>query len=161
MRQEIGKLSFFWKKVAKIFGGLRNLPYLCTRFREKTSVWVAEAYKELLDQWGKSKLAWSSESREKSRPKGIKEFFERLTSTEKGSTRSKFDCTLSQKQSVPCLRHGNRKRIFLQWRVWSWLRMNASYRLNTCKSRGSMEVACNLWWRPAHGWVTRIQPSPR
>ena len=26
---------------------------------------------------------------------------------------------------------------FLQWRVWSWLRMNASYRLNTCKSRGN------------------------
>ena len=31
------------------------------------------------------------------------------------------------------------KRNFLQWRVWSWLRMNASYRLNTCKSRGSIE----------------------
>ncbi len=26
--------------------------------------------------------------------------------------------------------------IFLLWRVWSWLRMNASGRLNTCKSRG-------------------------
>ena len=25
---------------------------------------------------------------------------------------------------------------FLQWRVWSWLRMNASGRPNTCKSRG-------------------------
>ena len=31
---------------------------------------------------------------------------------------------------------------FLQWRVWSWLRMNASYRLNTCKSWGSMNLAC-------------------
>ena len=30
---------------------------------------------------------------------------------------------------------------FLQWRVWSWLRMNASGRLNTCKSRGSIRVA--------------------
>ena len=47
----------------------------------------------------------------------------------------------------------------LQWRVWSWLRMNASYRLNTCKSRGSITKACFCWWRPAHGWVTRIQPS--
>ena len=27
----------------------------------------------------------------------------------------------------------------LQWRVWSWLRMNASGRLNTCKSRGNRE----------------------
>ena len=51
------------------------------------------------------------------------------------------------------------QKIFLQWRVWSWLRMNASYRPNTCKSRGSMIEACFNWWRPAHGWVTRIQPS--
>ena len=50
-------------------------------------------------------------------------------------------------------------KIFLQWRVWSWLRMNASYRLNTCKSRGSMKSACWLWWRPAHGCVTRIQSA--
>ena len=49
---------------------------------------------------------------------------------------------------------------FLQWRVWSWLRMNASYRLNTCKSRGIEKKACFLCRRPAHGWVTRIQPSP-
>ena len=48
---------------------------------------------------------------------------------------------------------------FLQWRVWSWLRMNASYRLNTCKSRGSTEEACFFGWRPAHGWVTRIRPT--
>ena len=47
----------------------------------------------------------------------------------------------------------------LQWRVWSWLRMNASYRLNTCKSRGSMGIACYVWWRPAHGCVTRIQSA--
>ena len=59
-------------------------------------------------------------------------------------------CSLSNKAAVKDL---------LQWRVWSWLRMNASYRLNTCKSRGSMLVACNQRWRPAHGWVTRIQPA--
>ena len=51
--------------------------------------------------------------------------------------------------------------FFIQWRVWSWLRMNASYRLNTCKSRGSTGVARNPWWRPAHGCVTRIQPAPQ
>ena len=28
-------------------------------------------------------------------------------------------------------------KTHLQWRVWSWLRMNASGRLNTCKSWGS------------------------
>ena len=30
---------------------------------------------------------------------------------------------------------------FIQWRVWSWLRMNASGRLNTCKSRGNRVLA--------------------
>ena len=49
--------------------------------------------------------------------------------------------------------------IILQWRVWSWLRMNASYRLNTCKSRGNDIEACFDGRRPAHGWVTRIQPA--
>ena len=44
---------------------------------------------------------------------------------------------------------------FKQRRVWSWLRMNASDRLNTCKSRGS--TGSNTGWRPAHGWVTRMQ----
>ena len=51
------------------------------------------------------------------------------------------------------------KKIFLQRRVWSWLRMNASDRPNTCKSRGIMIEACFNWWRPAHGWVTRMQPA--
>ena len=31
----------------------------------------------------------------------------------------------------------------IQRRVWSWLRMNASGRLNTCKSRGSVEQQCS------------------
>ena len=44
---------------------------------------------------------------------------------------------------------------FKQRRVWSWLRMNASDRLNTCKSGGS--TGSNTGWRPAHGWVTRMQ----
>jgi len=35
--------------------------------------------KELLDQREKDKFTWVSESRKKSRPKGIKEFFERFT----------------------------------------------------------------------------------
>ena len=55
---------------------------------------------------------------------------------------------------------GKREATYiLQWRVWSWLRMNASYRLNTCKSRGNDGRACPPRRRPAHGWVTRIQPA--
>ena len=49
--------------------------------------------------------------------------------------------------------------FFIQWRVWSWLRMNASGRLNTCKSRGSRLEFRFRCWRPAHGWVTRMQPT--
>ena len=47
------------------------------------------------------------------------------------------------------------KKQFKQRRVWSWLRMNASDRLNTCKSRGS--GGSDTRRRPAHGWVTRMQ----
>ena len=43
----------------------------------------------------------------------------------------------------------------IRWRVWSWLRMNASGRLNTCKSRGSYLRIM----RPAHGCVTRMQST--
>ena len=46
-------------------------------------------------------------------------------------------------------------KTHLQWRVWSWLRMNASGRLNTCKSRGS--TGSNTGWRPANGCGTRTQ----
>ena len=70
-----------------------------------------------------------------------------------------YGTVLRQTTSFLPIGGDNISKTFLQWRVWSWLRMNASYRLNTCKSRGSMGVACNSRWRPAHGWVTRIQPS--
>ena len=49
--------------------------------------------------------------------------------------------------------------FLLQWRVWSWLRMNASGRPNTCKSRGIGVEACFNCRRPAHGCVTRMQPT--
>ena len=39
--------------------------------------------------------------------------------------------------SLSLITHHLSPKHILQWRVWSWLRMNASYRLNTCKSRGN------------------------
>ena len=39
----------------------------------------------------------------------------------------------------------------LNWRVWSWLRLNAGGMPYTCKSNGSTG-ACT-WWRVANGWV--------
>ena len=38
-------------------------------------------------------------------------------------------------------------------RVWSWLRLNAGGRPNTCKSNGNIGKACFSWWRVADGWV--------
>ena len=38
-------------------------------------------------------------------------------------------------------------------RVWSWLRLNAGGRPNTCKSNGNIGKACFFWWRVADGWV--------
>ena len=49
------------------------------------------------------------------------------------------------------------KRNYIGWRVWSWLRMNAGGRLNTCKSNGNS--TSNSSWRVAHGCVTRMQPT--
>ena len=40
-----------------------------------------------------------------------------------------------------------------KWRVWSWLRLNAGGRPNTCKSNGNSKIACYLSWRVADGWV--------
>ena len=44
----------------------------------------------------------------------------------------------------------------LQWRVWSWLRMNASGRPNTCKSNGKYSA---MDMRVTYGCVTRMQPT--
>ena len=46
-------------------------------------------------------------------------------------------------------------KIKLLWRVGSWLRMNASGRLNTCKSNGISSNTNSV----ADGWVTRTQPT--
>ena len=63
-----------------------------------------------------------------------------------------------QKQKVLSDYFWKKKRQYKkQRRVWSWLRMNASGRLNTCKSRGSVRVSNNPWRRPAQGCVTREQ----
>ena len=64
--------NFFWK----MFGGYRKMSYLCTR---KSGTPPDKHTKELLDQREKDKFTWISESREKSRPKGVREFFERFT----------------------------------------------------------------------------------
>ena len=151
-------LRFCGKKVAKTFGVSEKSPYLCTRKRERYP-WLRRGSNL------RSLLTGSSARAETS-------FFEILTnetsSTRKYSKYKKkpsFLTGLGQPSGwmSVCFKTDKNsdfsEKDILQWRVWSWLRMNASYRLNTCKSRGIMVVACYRWWRPAHGWVTRIQPA--
>ena len=146
-------------------------PYLCIRFRERT---LAQSKLRLTGVGEhKERVLWKDYIRQikvvqeaKPRPQGI-----RFRVEEKRTVKFVWLWTWFWKHVLNRLQTGchpgaalsgawwsNLKNI-LQCRVWSWLRMNASYRLNTCKSRGSMTIACYCWWRPAHGWVTRIQPS--
>ena len=150
----------FWKIFLQRFVCLYKTPYLCIRFWEifllsdmESVLWETERQKS------STGVAWvdlgdnTSEATVAGR-KACWYFF-----------RGGFDFNLilgwhSEKQTDSGIPSDTYIiKTFLQWRVWSWLRMNASYRLNTCKSRGSITVACYCRWRPAHGWVTRIQPA--
>ena len=61
--------------------------------------------------------------------------------------------TFTQEPSLFENKLGAQIKIFEYRRVWSWLRLNAGGRPNTCKSNGNIEKACFLWWRVADGWV--------
>ena len=117
--------STAWKEIFKKnlekFWWFKNLPYLCIRFP-----------KESLEE----------------------EFFERFRYKQASSTSFVWNMTKNRnrqylKQVNKQIRFLSRLKLpltgkhdILQWRVWSWLRMNASYRLNTCKSRGSTVQQC-------------------
>ena len=47
---------------------------------------------------------------------------------------------------------------YIEWRVWSWLRMNADRMLNTCKSLAKL---CLHSQAKADGWVTRKELAPQ
>ena len=122
-----------WKKSLKIFAwkfcGLKKAPYLCSPFPRK-------------------------------RREQKSEIFDRLETTNnqnKEGTKERMWRTYKSPRAIQM--NKKKKKIYLQRRVWSWLRMNASDRPNTCKSRGSGSKACFACRRPAHGWVTRMQPA--
>ena len=120
------------KKNLKIFHRkiwrLRKSPYLCSRNRETIAtrvLWEICIIQQVVQVLGKEIFRIDTVNR---------------------------SMTLDYDKRIP--ERGYDKQ-FKQRRVWSWLRMNASDRLNTCKSRGS--TGSNTGWRPAHGWVTRMQ----
>ena len=120
------------KKNLKIFHRkiwrLRKSPYLCSRNRETIAtrvLWEIYIIQQVVQVLGKEIFRIDTVNR---------------------------NMTLDYDKRIP---ERGYKKQFKQRRVWSWLRMNASDRLNTCKSRGS--TGSNTGWRPAHGWVTRMQ----
>ena len=153
---------------AKIFGQFKNLLYLCTRFWETSefrfSTGGPDIKIQILDRGPnffapnrrKDEANWKIDTisvvQELMRIGVVVELilnfqFSILNylGSRKNSTLDKFDYSeLSYK-------------FLLQRRVWSWLRMNASDRPNTCKSRGNAGEACFSWRRPAHGCVTGVQ----
>ena len=120
------------KKNLKIFHRkiwrLRKSPYLCSRNRETIAtrvLWEIYIIQQVVQVLGKEIFRIDTVNR---------------------------SMTLDYDKRIP--ERGYDKQ-FKQRRVWSWLRMNASDRLNTCKSRGS--GGSDTRRRPAHGWVTRMQ----
>ena len=120
------------KKNLKIFHRkiwrLRKSPYLCSRNRETIAtrvLWEIYIIQQVVQVLGKEIFRIDTVNR---------------------------SMTLDYDKRIP--ERGYDKQ-FKQRRVWSWLRMNASDRLNTCKARGS--GGSNTRRRPAHGWVTRMQ----
>ena len=146
---------------AKIFGHIKKKLYLCTRFWETSVFRFSTGARTLKFRFSSENLIFLRQTEGKHLWKidtisVVQELIGRKTETinpprladqgsRKNSTLDKFDYSeLSY-------------NFFLQRRVWSWLRMNASDRPNTCKSRGSGIEACFNCRRPAHGCVTGVQ----
>ena len=141
-------MHFFLHFFCKIFGQFKKKQYLCIRFWETSvfrfSTGGPDIKIQILD-WGPNFFAPNRRKDEANWKIDTISVVQELKGSRKNSTLDKFDYSeLSY-------------NFFLQRRVWSWLRMNASDRPNTCKSRGSTKEACFLWWRPAHGCVTGVQ----
>ena len=130
-----------WKIISETLAQNQNPLYFCTRFREGTTL--------------KPKR-----KRENKRPErgfdARREIFENICNLRGRTGHIEIYVNTRGSYKAQDLRE-TKKKQFIQRRVWSWLRMNASERPNTCKSRGN-RGACSRW-RPAHGWVTRMQPA--
>ena len=145
-------LKISLKKVWK----LRNKRYLCTPIwktgilRRKEFLWKTGARSWKVQKSWKSfgsfrkKRTFASPFEKRVLARGFRKFIEKTGNLY--CTRSKYREILINREALILLFIGIMKCQWqaknyieiIQWRVWSWLRMNASGRLNTCKSRGSM-----------------------
>ena len=137
--------------------------YFCTRFPKGTALAEAglkKVWKFLLKNFADwKKLFIFAVPFRKNRRELKSEIFDRLETTNNQNKEGTKERMWRTYKKSPRQKKKKKKKIYLQRRVWSWLRMNASDRPNTCKSRGSGSKACFACRRPAHGWVTRMQPA--
>ena len=117
----------------------KNLVYLCTRFREATRLSPRWFIRKQGDPWQHSIQTSSTTCRMTFLSFGIKS----ISKERKTNRQFLIEIYYSgqYKQFDKIVLSDKYYRYNLQRRVWSWLRMNASYRLNTCKSRG-LNGAC-------------------
>ncbi len=129
--------------MAIIFGVYGKRLYLCTRFREARPFGFVRIGSVTIER-----VHWKSYIKRESSTRAWMVFGEDVVLL-RGYPRVKKKRTVMIPVYAGHIRGCEKKREkrvssgkdILQWRVWSWLRMNASYRLNTCKSRGSMDPA--------------------
>ena len=132
----INFFSTFFKKNLWNVCRFRKKLYLCTRFREATRLPTDKARWSLTTfhtdkQYNVSLVSfWNRRLKSKVRNENTNRQI--IWHTYISGQYKQFE------QLIPFWYY----RYNLQRRVWSWLRMNASYRLNTCKSRG-LEGACS------------------
>ena len=157
-------MNFYQKKLCFYLVGKKKCCTFAPAFRKegrsRRRGWK-KVWKFLLENFAdwKKRLIFAVPFREKRREQKS-EIFDRLeTTNNQNKEGTKERMWRTYKKSPSHSKEQKKKKIYLQRRVWSWLRMNASDRPNTCKSRGSGSKACFACRRPAHGWVTRMQPA--
>ena len=128
---------FLRKKVCCAFGCKGILFYFCTRF--PALMRLVEHLKS--DLWKNSIDFYAEEAERVSIRECLGIYWDCY------SVSSMFSCKREVQESSNSFFTFNslnqkKKKWDIQCRVWSWLRMNASYRLNTCKSWGSGYLAC-------------------
>ncbi len=145
------KLSLFLNFSSKKFWCSDIFAYLCTRFPKQSGLVSA-----------KERVLWKDYiNREVVQEASTEMYLGKETNRSIWSGLNSINYKDGHSENRQTINLNVENNDILQWRVRSWLRMNASYRLNTCKWRGNGKKACFLGRRPANGWVTRIQPAPK
>ena len=165
-----------WKKVAIIFGYYRKSVYLCTRFREARpfgfvrigSVTIERVHWKSYIKRESSTRAWMvfgedvvllrGHSRvKKKRTVMIPVYAGHIRGCEK--KREKRVSSGSPETEQMPFPYGWRLKIFYNEEFDPGSGWTLATGLTHASRGAAWTQLCWVWWRPAHGWVTRIQPA--